>query len=323
VELETSSNAVCRVKNPDGVAAIDQTRLPGVPLWRRGKVRDVYDLGERLLIVATDRISAFDVVLPTPVPGKGAILTQLSLFWFELLADVVPHHVLSADVAHYPEPLPGERAQLEGRSMLVTRTQPLPVECVVRGYLAGSGWRDYQRSGSVCGIALPTGLRESERLETPLFTPATKAESGHDENIPFSEVERLIGTARAAEVREKSLALYARARAHAEARGILLADTKFEFGLDGGRLVWIDEALTPDSSRFWPAAGYTPGGVQPSFDKQYVRDWLESQTWDKRPPAPALPPEVVVRTLAKYREALERITGPVRAAGPGRAEAPR
>ncbi|HSB61347.1 MAG TPA: phosphoribosylaminoimidazolesuccinocarboxamide synthase [Vicinamibacteria bacterium] len=286
-----------------------ETRLP-LPLWRRGKVRDVYDLGDRLLVVATDRLSAFDVVLPTGIPGKGVVLTQLSLFWFRLLADVAASHLLSAEVDEYPLELHPFRRQLEGRSMLVVKTDPLPVECVVRGYLSGSGWKDYRATGAICGIPLPRGLRESERLEPPLFTPATKAESGHDENIPFAEVERRVGRARAAEAREKSLAIYARARAHAETRGIILADTKFEFGSREEGLLWIDEALTPDSSRFWPKEGYAPGGSPPSFDKQYVRDYLESLAWDKRPPGPELPPEVVARTVEKYREALARLRGP-------------
>jgi phosphoribosylaminoimidazole-succinocarboxamide synthase len=286
-----------------------ETQLEGVPLWRRGKVRDVYDLGDQLLLVATDRLSAFDVVLPTPIPDKGRVLTQLSLFWFRLLEDVVPNHVLSARVDEYPEVLRRFRDRLAGRSMLVKKTEPLPVECVVRGYISGSGWKDYQRTGAVCGIELPRGLRESDRLETPIFTPATKAQEGHDENISFEETERLLGRERAGAVRELSLRIYGRARAHAESRGILLADTKFEFGVRDEALVWIDEALTPDSSRFWPKAGYAPGRAQPSFDKQYVRDYLDAQEWDKRPPGPELPPEVVARTRDKYREAYSLLTG--------------
>jgi phosphoribosylaminoimidazole-succinocarboxamide synthase len=293
------------------------TELPGFTLWRRGKVRDVYDLGDRLLVVATDRISAFDVVLPTGIPGKGVVLTQLSLFWFSLLADVVANHVLTADVAAYPGELQRFRAQLEGRSMIVVKAQPFPVECVVRGYLVGSGWKDYQATGAVCGIPLPPGLRESDRLDPPLFTPSTKAEEGHDQNISFAEVERLVGAARAAELRDVSLEIYRRARAHAEGRGIILADTKFEFGLDGGRLLWIDEALTPDSSRFWPADSYAPGRAQPSFDKQYVRDYLDTLRWDKQPPGPSLPAEVVSRTVEKYREAYARLTGGARSLSAG------
>jgi phosphoribosylaminoimidazole-succinocarboxamide synthase len=290
-------------------APLLETRIPVVPLWRRGKVRDVYDLGDRLLIVATDRISAFDVVLPTAIPDKGVVLTQLSLFWFRLLSSVVPHHVLESDVGRFDAVLQPYRAQLEGRSMIVRKTDPLPVECVVRGYISGSGWKDYSATGSVCGILLPAGLRESQRLQPAIFTPSTKAEVGHDENIDFAGVERLVGRERAARLRAVSLELYDRARAHAESRGILLADTKFEFGVEQGRLVWIDEALTPDSSRFWPRQGYEPGRAQPSFDKQFVRDYLESLMWNKRPPAPSLPEDVVARTREKYVEAHALITG--------------
>jgi phosphoribosylaminoimidazole-succinocarboxamide synthase len=286
-----------------------ETRIPGFPLWRRGKVRDVYDLGSELLIVATDRLSAFDVVLPTGIPDKGRVLTQLSLFWFSLLQDVLPNHVLTADVSEYPRGLRELASQLEGRSMIVRKTEPLPVECVVRGFITGSGWKDYKATGAVCGIPLPTGLRESDRLEPPIFTPSTKAEVGHDENISFTDVERLLGAERAEEVRQTSLAIYGRARAHAEERRILLADTKFEYGVRDGGLVWIDEALTPDSSRFWPKDAYEPGRSQPSFDKQYVRDYLEGLSWDKRPPGPALPPDVVAKTREKYREAYALITG--------------
>ena len=290
-----------------------QTNLPGVKLWKRGKVRDVYDLGDdRLLIVATDRLSAFDVVLPTGIPGKGRLLTQLSLFWFRLLEGVVPNHVVTADVSEYPAELARHRDQLEDRSMIVVKADVLPIECVVRGYLAGSGWKDYQASGTVCGIALPAGLREAAPLEPPIFTPATKAESGHDENIPFQAMEAAVGRERAAEARRVSLEIYSRARAHAEARGIILADTKVEFGLRDGRLIWVDEALTPDSSRFWPHDEYVPGRPQPSFDKQYVRDYLEGLEWNKQPPGPDLPAEVVARTVEKYTEALERLRGAAR-----------
>jgi phosphoribosylaminoimidazole-succinocarboxamide synthase len=289
-----------------------ETSLPGVPLWRKGKVRDVYDLGDRLLVVATDRLSAFDVVLPTGVPGKGILLTQMSLFWFRLLADVVPHHVVTADVAEYPEGLARFRDQLEGRSMIVVKTEVLPVECVVRGYLAGSGWRDYRATGAVCGVPLGAGLRESDRIEPPIFTPATKAETGHDENISYEAMVGIVGSERAAQARRVSLEIYSRARAHAEARGIILADTKFEFGTRDGQLVWIDEALTPDSSRFWPRDAFAPGGSQPSFDKQFVRDYLETLRWDKQPPGPQLPPDVVARTLEKYVEAFERLRGQAR-----------
>jgi phosphoribosylaminoimidazole-succinocarboxamide synthase len=286
-----------------------ETHIPEASLWRRGKVRDVYDLGDQLLVVATDRISAFDVVLPSGIPGKGVVLTQLSLFWFRLLADVVANHVISSEVGEYPLELRRHREQLEGRSMLVVKTDPLPVECVVRGYITGSGWKDYKTSGTVCGIPLPKGLRESDRLEVPLFTPSTKAEVGHDENISFEAVEGIVGPSRARELRDVSLEIYTRARTYAEARGILLADTKFEFGVREGRLVWIDEALTPDSSRFWPKESYEPGHGQPSFDKQYVRDYLESLQWDKRPPGPSLPSDVVARTRAKYEEALDLLAG--------------
>ena len=266
-----------------------ESNIPDVKLWRRGKVRDVYDLGDRLLIVATDRISAFDVILPTGIPDKGVVLTQISLFWFKLLEEVVPNHVVTSDVGEYDPVLRPYRDQLEGRSMIVRKTEPLPVEAVVRGYITGSGWKEYKAKGSVCGIPLPAGLRESDRLDPAIFTPSTKAEVGHDENITFAEVEKLLGPERAAQVRDVTLSLYHRARAHTESRGIILADTKFEFGIKDGRLIWIDEALTPDSSRFWPQDSYEPGRGQPSFDKQYVRDYLEGLSWDKQPPGPALP----------------------------------
>ncbi len=273
----------------------------------RGKVRDIYDLGDRLLIVATDRLSAFDVVLPTGIPDKGRVLTQLSLFWFHLLRDVAPNHVLSG--SELPPPFDAYRAELAGRTMLVRKTKPLPIECVVRGYLSGSGWKDYQAKGNICGIGLPAGLRESERLPEPVFTPATKAVSGHDENISFGQAAALVGAPLAERVRALSLEIYRRAAAYAEPRGILLADTKFEFGLLGDELLWIDEALTPDSSRFWLAATYLPGGPQPSFDKQYVRDYLERIGWSKQPPGPELPDDVVAATRAKYRQAFRILTG--------------
>jgi phosphoribosylaminoimidazole-succinocarboxamide synthase len=273
----------------------------------RGKVRDIYDLGDKLLIVATDRLSAFDVILPTPIPDKGRILTQLSLFWFNLLKDVVPNHVLSS--TDFPAPFDKFKDDLAGRSMIVRKTQPLPIECVVRGYLSGSGWKDYRATGKICGIALPPGLRESDRLPEPIFTPATKAATGHDENILFEQASSLIGKDLAEKVRTVSLEIYSRAAAYAEPRGVILADTKFEFGLLNDRLIWIDEALTPDSSRFWPAAQYNPGGPQPSFDKQFVRDYLERIQWPKTPPGPELPPEVVAATRAKYREAYRILAG--------------
>jgi phosphoribosylaminoimidazole-succinocarboxamide synthase len=290
-----------------------ETRIEAFPLFRRGKVRDVYDLGDRLLVVATDRLSAFDVVLPTGIPGKGVVLNQISLFWFDLLRDVVENHVVTADLAEYPAALLPYRREIEHRSMIVSKTEALPIECVVRGYLAGSGYKDYRASGEICGIRLPAGLRESERLDEPIFTPATKAESGHDLNISFEEAGRRVGEAKAAVLRESSREIFRRASAHAEARGIILADTKFEFGVRDGRLLWIDEALTPDSSRFWPRDGYSPGRPQPSYDKQFVRDYLETLDWDKRPPGPSLPPEVVERTREKYFEAFRRLTGPAAA----------
>jgi phosphoribosylaminoimidazole-succinocarboxamide synthase len=288
-------------------AVVWETNLRGVLLKSRGKVRDLYVVGDKLLIVATDRLSAFDVVLPTPIPDKGRVLTQLSLFWFDLLRDVIPNHVLSA--SEFPAELAPYREELTGRAMLCRRAQPVPIECVVRGYLSGSGWKDYRATGAVCGIALPPGLRESERLPEPFFTPSTKATSGHDENISFDEAAGRVGVELVNRLRTISLELYRRAAAYAEPRGILLADTKFEFGLVGGELIWIDEALTPDSSRFWPSQGYQPGRPQPSFDKQYVRDYLERIGWPKQPPAPELPPEVVAATRSKYREAYRQLTG--------------
>jgi phosphoribosylaminoimidazole-succinocarboxamide synthase len=284
-----------------------ETKFAGISPAVRGKVRDIYDAGDKLLIVATDRLSAFDVILPTPIPDKGRVLTQLSLFWFDLLQDVIPNHVLSA--TKFPAPFDAYLEELAGRSMLVRKTVPLPIECVVRGYVSGSGWKDYQRTGEICGNALPPGLRESHRLPVPIFTPATKAATGHDENISFERVASLIGSERARQVRDVSLEIYGRAVRYAEPRGILLADTKFEFGLLKDELIWIDEALTPDSSRFWPAAQYKPGGAQPSFDKQFVRDYLESIHWPKTPPGPELPPEVVDATRSKYREAYRILTG--------------
>ena len=285
-------------------AVILQTEFPGLKLLGRGKVRDIYDLGDRLLIVATDRLSAFDVVLPTPIPDKGKVLTQLSLFWFEKLADVVPHHVIEA--VNFTGELAPYANALAGRAMLVRRTEPFPIECVVRGYISGSGWKDYQRTGAICGIPLPAGLRESDRLPEPIFTPSTKATTGHDENISFEEAAARIGRPMAERLRDTSLTIYRRAAEHAAARGIIIADTKFEFGLRGEELIWIDEALTPDS---WPADKYSPGQAQPSFDKQFVRDYLEKIGWNKQPPAPALPPDVVSGTQEKYREAYQRITG--------------
>jgi phosphoribosylaminoimidazole-succinocarboxamide synthase len=295
------------VSSPQVNTAVSQTNFPGLKLRGRGKVRDIYELGDRLLIVATDRLSAFDVVLPTPIPDKGRVLTQLSLFWFEKLADVVPHHVISAD--SFSGELAPYADLLKGRSMLVRRTEPVPIECVVRGYISGSGWKDYQKTGSICGIPLPAGLRESDRLPEAIFTPSTKATTGHDENISFEETVSRIGRPLAERLRDTSLTLYRRAAEHAADRGIIMADTKFEFGLRGQELIWIDEALTPDSSRFWPSDEYAPGRAQPSFDKQFVRDYLERIGWNKQPPGPELPSDVVAGTKNKYREAYQRITG--------------
>jgi phosphoribosylaminoimidazole-succinocarboxamide synthase len=286
------------------------TDFPTLQLHRRGKVRDVYDLGDHLLIVATDRISAFDHVLPTGIPDKGRVLTQMSAFWFEHLAPIVNHHLVTIDVEAFPPATRPYREVLRGRSMLVRRAEPVPIECVVRGYLAGSAWKDYQRTRTVCGIALPAGLVESAALPDPIFTPATKAESGHDENITEVEAARRVGAGLVERLKTLSLALYRAGAAHAEARGIIVADTKFEFGLTPeGTPILIDEVLTPDSSRFWPRDGYRPGKPQPSFDKQFVRDYLERIAWDKQPPAPPLPADVVAETRRKYLEAFERLTG--------------
>ncbi|MCX5908879.1 MAG: phosphoribosylaminoimidazolesuccinocarboxamide synthase [Deltaproteobacteria bacterium] len=290
-----------------------QTEFKEVPLVHRGKVRDIYDLGKYLLIVATDRISAFDVVLPNGIPHKGRVLNQISAYWFKTLEEITPHHMVTTQLATFPA-LPGNIATaLQGRAMIVKKTKPLLVECVVRGYLSGSGWNEYRGKRSICGIPLPPGLRESAKLEKPVFTPATKAEIGtHDENIDFAYVVKQLGREMAEELQSKTLRLYEKASLLAEKKGILIADTKFEFGLDDeGRLIWIDEALTPDSSRFWPLDGYAPGGAQKSFDKQFVRDYLLSLNWDKKPPAPTLPLAVIEKTSAKYVEVYERLTGKV------------
>ncbi len=289
------------------VKVIRETHFAGVAPVARGKVRDIYELGDKLLIVATDRLSAFDVVMPTPIPDKGRVLTQISLFWFHLLRDVIPNHVLSA--TEFPAPFDQFAEDLAGRSMVVRKTQPLPIECVARGYLSGSGWKEYAATGKICGIALPPGLRESDKLPQPIFTPATKAAAGHDENISFEQAAEIVGRPLAERVRDVTLEIYRRAAAYAEPRGILLADTKFEFGQLHGELMWIDEALTPDSSRFWPAAQYQPGGPQASFDKQFVRDYLERIHWPKTPPGPELPADVVAGTRAKYREAYRILVG--------------
>ena len=287
-------------------ATVLETNLPGL-LVRRGKVRDVYDLGEYLLVVSTDRISAFDWVLPTGIPDKGAVLTGLSAFWFEQLRE--EHHLLNTRVNEFPLPSNIDRAALAGRSMLVRKCRVVPIECVVRGYLAGSGWKEYQRSQSICGVPLPAGLVESQKLPEPIFTPATKAESGHDENITFEEMARQVGHDTAEELRRRSIAIYNQAVSHASRAGILIADTKFEWGWYRDRLILIDEVLTPDSSRFWPAQGYKAGGPQPSFDKQFVRDWLEKSGWDKNSTPPQLPADIVAKTRAKYIEAYQRLTG--------------
>jgi phosphoribosylaminoimidazole-succinocarboxamide synthase len=289
---------------------VTRVDLPGIPLFRRGKVRDVFDLGDRLLVVATDRLSAFDVILEQGIPGKGRVLNQISRFWFERLAAIVPHHCLSIDVADFPPPLHPHRSVLEGRSMLCLRTAAIPIECVVRGYLAGSGYKEYRERGAVSGIALPPGLRQSERLPRPLFTPSTKAETGHDENISRDEVGKRVGAALAAELESVSLALYHAAARHALDRGIVIADTKFEFGIRDGKLLLIDEALTPDSSRFWKAAEIRAGEAPPSFDKQPVRDWLEASGWSKEPPPPDLPAAVVAATSERYQAILDILTRP-------------
>jgi phosphoribosylaminoimidazole-succinocarboxamide synthase len=289
---------------------ISITEFKTLTLKGRGKVRDIYDLGNRLLIVATDRISAFDVVMPNPIPDKGRILTQLSKFWFDLTKEIVPNHTISSEVEDYPENCQPYQEILRGRSMLVTKTEVLPIECVVRGYLSGSGWEEYQKKGEVCGIRLPKDLVESSKLEEPIFTPATKAELGlHDENISFEKVEKIVGKELGQNLKKISLFIYKKARDVAEKRGIIIADTKMEFGVKDGELILVDELLTPDSSRFWPRDGYSPGGPQRSFDKQFLRDYLLSIRWDKSPPAPQLPAEIVEKTRQKYLEAYERIVG--------------
>jgi len=289
-------------------AVVRETSLPGLDV-RRGKVRDIYDLGERLLIVATDRISAYDVVMPTPIPDKGRILTALSLWWFDFLSDVTPNHLVTGEVAEMPTELQSHADVLAGRSMLCRKAEVFPVECVVRGYLAGSGWREYRDRGTVCGLDLPAGLAQCDALPQPVFTPATKAESGHDENISPEQAAEIVGEDVAETLRDRSIALYRKAADYARERGILIADTKFEFGRAGDDIILVDEVLTPDSSRFWPADGYEPGHDQPSFDKQFVRNYLDTLDWDKTPPGPDLPEEIVTQTRAKYVEAYERLTG--------------
>jgi phosphoribosylaminoimidazole-succinocarboxamide synthase len=286
------------------------TEFKSLTLKGRGKVRDIYDLGDRLLIVATDRISAFDVVMPNPIPDKGRVLTQLSKFWFDLTKEIVPNHIIFTEVEDFPEGCRPYRELLKGRSMLVVKADPLPVECVVRGYLSGSGWEEYKKTGEICGIPLPKGLVESSRLEEPIFTPATKAEMGmHDENIVFEKVEKIVGKEMAQRLKSLAVAVYKMARDFAEKRGILIADTKMEFGMKEGKFLLIDELLTPDSSRFWPKDEYLPGGSQKSFDKQFLRDYLLSIRWNKTPPAPPLPEEIIQKTREKYLEAYERLVG--------------
>jgi len=289
---------------------IRETDFSGLRILKRGKVRDVYDLGEHLLLVATDRISAFDVVMPNPVPDKGIILTQISLFWFDVMQPLIENHVVTSDVKQYPEICQPYASVLQGRSMLVKKAQPLPVECIVRGYISGSGWKEYTESGSVCGIELPTGLKESQQLPEPIFTPSTKAEMGeHDINIDFNETVRLIGKTTAEKIRDLSVAIYKKGAALADQKGIIIADTKFEFGSTGDDLLLIDEILTPDSSRFWPKETYRPGGPQKSYDKQYLRDYLSTLDWDKKAPGPPLPEDVIAKTRQKYLDALTQLSG--------------
>lgn len=300
--------------NTSTTATLWQSQLAGLKLISRGKVRDLYDAGDALLMVASDRLSAFDVVLPTPIPDKGRVLTQISLFWFEYLQPVVKNHLLSAKVAEFPAAVRGDAEQLRGRTMLARKLEMVPIECIVRGYLSGSGWKEYKKSGTVCGIQLPAGLQESSKLPAPIFTPSTKAESGHDENINLEQAAALVGRKTAEALRDLSIAVYRRAAEYAEGRGIILADTKFEFGRmpgagEAGDLILADEVLTPDSSRFWPRDKYQPGRAQDSYDKQYVRDYLEQIHWNKQAPGPELPAEVVAKTTEKYREAYRQLTG--------------
>lgn len=291
-------------------ATVYQTKLNELSIIKQGKVRDIYDLGDCLLMVATDRLSAFDVVLPDPIPDKGKVLTQLSIFWFNLISDIVPNHLIESDVAAFPSECHAYQDVLAGRSMLVKKVEPLPIECVVRGYISGSGWKSYQRNRTICGISLPEGLKESEKLPEPLFTPSTKEEIGqHDINISFEEAANRVGHEVAAKVRDLSLSIYTKGVEIAAKKGIIIADTKFEFGLLDGEIVLIDEVLTPDSSRFWPHAAYAPGGPQPSFDKQFVRDYLTSIQFNKQPPGPRLPKDVIQKTREKYIEALKLLTG--------------
>ncbi len=282
--------------------------LKGIKFFKRGKVRDIYDLDDKLLIISSDRISCFDVILPTPIPGKGEVLTKVSKFWFDFTKDIIPNHLITSDAEEFPEELVQYKDVLKGRSMLVKKTEPLPVECVVRGYLSGSGWKDYKKTGSICAIKLPKGLKESDKLPEVIFTPSTKAEVGHDENVSEEYVQRQIGKETTDKLKEVSIAIYKEARDYAEKNGIIIADTKFEFGKLGDEIILIDEVLTPDSSRFWPQDEYAPGKSQPSFDKQFVRDYLETLDWDKTPPGPELPDEIVAKTRDKYLQALKILT---------------
>jgi phosphoribosylaminoimidazole-succinocarboxamide synthase len=287
-----------------------QTDFPDLKLAGRGKVRDIYDLGETLLIVTTDRISAFDVIMNEAIPDKGFVLTQISAFWFRQMEDIIPNHIISTEVRDFPASCQKYAAELEGRSMLVRKARPLPVECIVRGYISGSGWKDYRATGAICGIKLPEGLVESAKLPEPIFTPSTKAELGdHDENISFDTCVELVGREMAEQIRDKTIAIYSRARDIADTKGIIIADTKFEYGIHDGKLIIIDECMTPDSSRFWPKDLYKPGGPQPSFDKQFLRDYLETLDWGKKAPAPPLPAEIIQKTADKYMEALVKLTG--------------
>lgn len=299
---------------PHTTTTVHTTEFPDLNLWRKGKVRDVYDLGDELLIVATDRISAYDVIMDQPIPGKGIILTSLSLWWFNQLQDIVPNHLIASRVDQYPEVCRQYREQLEGRSMLVKKTTPYPVECVARGYLAGSGWREYQENGAVCGVALPEGLHRADKLPEAIFTPATKAEEGHDENISLEQAAKIVGRETIERLRDLTLSIYNHGSKIAAEQGIIIADTKFEFGLDAaGQIILIDEVLTPDSSRFWLAAEYAPGKEPVNFDKQFLRDWLDTLDWDKNPPPPTLPDEVIRGTAERYEEALTMLSGNERA----------
>ncbi len=288
---------------------LSTTNFIGVDFFKRGKVRDVYSVGDKLLVISTDRISCFDVVLPTCIPDKGQVLTRISMFWFEFTKDIIPNHFLTANIKDYPDKLQKYADELRGRSMLVKKASPIPVECIVRGYLSGSGWKEYQKQQSICGIKLPQGLKESDKLPEPIFTPSTKEDAGHDINVSQAFVEKAIGKDITEKLQKTSIALYNKASSYAESKGIIIADTKFEFGMYNGEMILIDEVLTPDSSRFWPKNQYKPGGPQPSFDKQFVRDYLETLDWDKTPPAPELPDDIVYKTREKYVQAFEMLTG--------------